>query len=96
MMRLLKILVLIVIIGFLSWGLFNLGKQGHNLEVRINSLKIDAEVLNKENKKITDDIEYYKIPENLLKEAKSLFNYHQPQEKLMFIIPDNNAKNENP
>lgn len=95
MMRLLRILILIVIIGFLSWGLFNLEKQSRNLEVKINSLKIDAEALNKENQKLIDDIEYYKFTENLLKEAKSLFNYHQPQEKLLFIIPDNNTGNEN-
>jgi len=92
-MRLLKILALLVIIGFLSWGLFNLEKQSRNLEVKINSLKIDAEALNKDNQKLKADIEYYSHPENLLKEAKSLFNYHQPQEKLMFIIP--NTKNEN-
>ncbi len=94
MMRFLKILVLVVIIGFLSWGLFNLEKQSRNLEVKVNNLKTNAEALDKDNQKLKDDIEYYSHPENLLKEVKSLFNYRQPGENLIKIIP-NNTQNEN-
>ena len=93
-MRFLKILVLVVIIGLLSWGLFNLEKQSRNLEVKVNNLEINAEALNKDNQKLNEDIEYFGNPENLLKEVKSLFNYRQPGESLIKIIPDR-TQNEN-
>lgn len=92
MMRLLKILILIVIIGFLAWGLFNLERQTVRLETKYNNLKTDAEAIEKENKIINENIEYFKHPENLLKELKSLFNYHEPGEK-MIIIPQKNNEN---
>lgn len=91
-MRFLKILILVVIIGFLGWGLFNLEKQSRRLEIKLNKLKTNSEALGKERQNLEENIEYLKHFENLVKELKSLFNYRQPEEKLMIIIP--NKKNE--
>jgi len=89
----LKILTLIIVIGFLSWGLLNLEKQSRHLESRVNNLETNAEALIRENLVIKKDIEYFSHPENLAKELKSLFNYRQPDEKLMIIIPNKNNEN---
>ena len=90
MMRFLKILSLIAIIGLLGWGLFNLEKQSRHLEFNVNNLKTSAEALEKENQTLQENINYFSRPENLIKELKSLFNYRQPDEKLMIIIPNKN------
>ncbi len=92
MLRFLKISALIIIIGFLGWGLFNLRSQSRDLETKTKNLQTNAAALEKENQTFKDNIEYYSHPENLLKESKSLFNYRQPGEKMMIIIP---PKNEN-
>ena len=91
-LRFLKISALVVVIGFLGWGLFNLERQSRSLETKTKDLQTDATVIEKENQAVKNNIEYYSYPENLLKEAKSLFNYRQPGEKMMIIIP---SKNEN-
>lgn len=91
-LRFLKISALVAVIGFLSWGLYNLEKQSRGLETKIKDLQISATAFEKENKIFKDDIEYYGHPENLLKELKSLFNYRQPEEKMMIIIPDNTPR----
>lgn len=93
MMRFLKILIFIGLLGFLGWGVLNLERQNRHLEVKFNKLKTDAEALEKENQTLKGNIEYFSHFENLLKELKSLFNYRQSDEKLMIIIP--NKKNEN-
>lgn len=90
MLRFLKISALIVLVGFLGWGLFNLGNQSRGLETKTKNLKTNAAAVEKENQIFKDNIEYYSHPENLLKEAKSLFNYRQPEEKMMIIIPSQN------
>jgi len=89
-MRFLRILAIIAIIGFLGWGLFNLEKQSRGLEAKIKNLQTDATAFEKENQIIKDNIEYYSHPENLIKELKSLFNYRQPGEKMLIIIPNEN------
>ena|SRR3989344_9113648 len=89
----LKLLALIIVIGFLSWGLFNLVKQSRYLESKVNSVSTNAEALIRENLVIKKDIEYFSHPENLAKELKSLFNYRRPDEKLMIIIPNKNNEN---
>lgn len=89
----LKLLALITVIGFLSWGLFNLVKKSRHLESKVNDITANAEALAKENQILKKDIEYFSHPENLVKELKSLFNYRQPGEKLMIIIPNKNNEN---
>jgi len=92
-MRFLKILIFIGLLGFLGWGVLNLEKQNRHLEVKLNKLKTNSEAMGKENQTLKENIKYFSHFENLVKELKSLFNYRQPEEKLMIIIP--NKKNEN-
>ncbi len=75
MLRFLKISALIVVIGFLGWGLFNLRKQSRGPETKNKDLQTNATAVEKENQTFKDNIEYYSHPENLLKESNSLFNY---------------------
>jgi len=86
MIKFLKNFSLICLAGLLAWGFLKLHQQAGQLESKFNNLKNDAQALQSENQNFKDKIDYLGHPENLLKEAKSLFNYHQPEEK-MIIIP---------
>ena len=41
----------------------------------------------KDNDKLEEDIEYFKDPRNLEKEARARFNYRAPNEKMIMIVP---------
>ena len=82
--RRLVVAVVVVILGF---GLFRLfreksvqGNEGEKMRAEFNSLA-------EENKDLAARIEYFKNPENLLKEIKSQFNYREEGEKLIIIGP---------
>ena len=89
MMRLLKILIIAGLIGFAAWGGYNLERQNHQLEIKLNNLKTSSELLEKENQALEENIEYFGYADNLIKELKSLFNYRQPGEKMIIIVPGN-------
>lgn len=86
MVRFLKIILIIGLLGLASWGLLNLEIQNRRLEVKINNFETSASALGKENQSLQENIEYFSQADNLIKELKSLFNYRQPGEKMMIII----------
>jgi len=88
-MRLLKILIIAGLIGFAAWGGYDLERQNRRLEIKLNNLKIGSELLEKENRILEEDINYFSYADNLIKELKSLFNYRQPGEKMIIIVPGN-------
>ena len=92
MIRLLKILIIVGLIGFAAWGGYNLERQNRQLKIKFNNLKTDSEILEKENQALNEDINYFGYADNLIKMFKSLFNYHQPDEKMMIIIPGNGGR----
>lgn len=87
MIRFLKILIIVALIGFLGWGAYNLETQNRHLETKLNNLKANLEILEKENQSLKENIDYFSHLDNLVKELKSQFNYRQPDEKLIIIIP---------
>lgn len=80
-------LVLFLIALALGLGIFNLAKERKTLEKETAKLEQKAEDLKKENASLISNLEYYKRPENLLKELKSQFNYKEEGEKLIIIVP---------
>lgn len=54
------------------------------LEKKIQALELD-------NKRIEKDIEYFSDEANLEKEARSQFNYRLPDEKVIIVIPKQQA-----
>ncbi|MDD4761470.1 MAG: septum formation initiator family protein [Candidatus Pacebacteria bacterium] len=90
-MRWKKILT-IIILGLL---LFFIGEEAIKdyLEYKkyfseSEKLKADISVLEKKNKDLEKDIEYFNDPYNLEKELKSKFNYKKEGEKMIIIVPD--------
>ena len=76
-----------MIVLALGWGIFNLNKSKKELETEFNNLESKFLTLEKENKTLAARVEYFKIPENLLKELKAQFNYKEAGEELIIIVP---------
>ncbi len=71
-------------------GIYAYGKlqEARNLEIYISNLQ-------KENDALRAEIEYFKNPQNLEKEARSVLNYKKSGEKLAIIIDDFKQPTEN-
>jgi len=83
-----KILVIVAICVFIGAGLFSIWKEKKGLDKENKALEAELSGLLVENKELEEEIRYYKDEENLLKEAKSQFNYRAPDEKLFIIVPE--------
>ena len=87
-MRWSKILILFVIAVLMGWGIYGLLREKATLTKNLEALKSNFDALENENKSLTAGIEYFKRPENLLKELKSQFNYREAGEKLIIVVPN--------
>ena len=83
-----KLVIIILVILALGWGFWILRGERKDLEVEEKILKADLSALLEENTEIQDNIDYFEDPENLLKEAKSQFNYRAPGEELIIVVPE--------
>ena len=86
-MKIWQIAVIFALIGAVGFGLYRLSSEKKGLEKTVAELKTKENDLTKENKNLEARLEYLKIPENLIKEAKARFNYRAPGEKLIILFP---------
>ncbi|MDP3725027.1 MAG: septum formation initiator family protein [Nanoarchaeota archaeon] len=86
-MSLWKILAAVLIILLAGAGILNLWREKRELGKGGEELKAELSGLLEENKKLKEEARYFEDEENLLKEAKSQFNYRAPDEKLIIIVP---------
>jgi cell division protein FtsB len=86
-MRFLRLLIIIAVVGLLSWGFYDLHNERKTFQREVNELRLKKESLEAENKSLEENIEYFKNPKNLIKELKSKFNYREEGEKLIIIVP---------
>jgi hypothetical protein len=87
MIRLLKFFVLAGVFGMLVWGIYGLTVDRKAMQKEVDELGVKVKNLEEENKSLADSIDYFKNPENLIKEMKSQFNYHEVGEKLIITVP---------
>lgn len=73
-----------VIAGFEVYDLF---AQRESLGREIMKLETQANILDAQNGRLLEDIDYFGHDENLLKEFKSKFNYRAPDERLIILVP---------
>ena len=71
-------------LGFMSWSLY---KEHRGFRASVSELRAKRAAVEDENRALRERVEYYKIPENLLKEARARFNFTKPGEKLLIVIP---------
>lgn len=61
--------------------------QNQEFKEQYTELQTQGNGLKSEIEKVNADIEYFSNSSNLEKEAKSQFNYRQPSENLIIIVP---------
>jgi len=86
-MKLWMWVTLLLVIALLFLGAYNLMSTRAGLSQTFGELKAELLSLTAENVLLKDKLEYFKHPENLLKELKSQFNYTEAGEKLIIIVP---------
>ncbi len=87
-MPLWKLAILVLTLLALGWGFVALRSERVNLDKEAETLKADVSSIQEKNTETEEKINYFKDPENLLKEAKSQFNYRAPGEELIIIVPE--------
>lgn len=85
-------IILIVVAVALFWQLFRLILNYRELSGLSESLSLKLSALKIDSNNLKADLEYFSDPANLEKELRSRFNYKNPGEKLIIIVPpkDNN------
>jgi len=71
----------------LGTGFYSLQSENNQLNAELIQVKKNLAELKKESKNLQDQVDYYQVPENVLKEYRSQFNYKKPGEKMFIIIP---------
>jgi len=86
MQRVLRISLFVVLVAFL-WQLYQLYSEYR--ELNNEHLIIDGEwsVLQKEQASLKADLDYFSESENLEKELRGRYNYKEPGEKLIIVVP---------
>lgn len=81
-----KLTALIAVVALLGTGMYTLRGERKAIDAEVADLEAKYNALKREEQSINDKIEYYSVPENLIKEAKSQFNYKEPGEQLMILV----------
>jgi len=87
MSRLLTVFVLIVILLVILTQIYLILKERYELKKELAGLNERLNLLVKENQTLKSEIEYFSNPENLEKELRSKFNYREPGEEMIIIVP---------
>ena len=80
-------IVLAVIVTLMAIQVYNLNNKKTALKTNLEKVTSQTDNLEKENKKLQADLDYFADPLNLIKELKSKFNYKKPGEKLIIVVP---------
>lgn len=83
--RVFIIIFIAIVFGLIAYSLF--GEQ-RVFKSSVLDLRAENKKIEKENAELMAKIDYFKIPENLLKESRLQFNFKKQGEKLLIIIPD--------
>ena len=86
-MRFWKGIVFVLVAVFLVWGIYGLIAEKNGLQIEVKSLRENVQNLRSDNTSLLENIDYFKRPENLIKELKSQFNYKEVGEKLIIVVP---------
>ena len=87
MLRVAIISVLIMFIFAVGFQLYSLFKTEKEMEAELSVVQGKADYFSKENAELESKIDFLSQSENLEKEIKSKFNYKNPGEKMIIVVP---------
>jgi cell division protein FtsB len=83
--RLFVLIAATAVLGIMAYSLYG---ERKTIAEELMRLRAEHKKYSSENADLLSKIEYFKIPENLLKESRSQFNYVLPGEKLIILVPE--------
>ncbi len=86
-MRVVIIVILSIVLIGISAEIYLVLKERNQLNTELEGLSVRIDSLLKENENLQSDIEYFSEPENLEKELRLKFNYKEPGEKMIIVVP---------
>ncbi len=86
-MRVFVIIILGIILVAVFVQMYFIFKERNRLSADLDNLNNRLQALTKENADLQSEIEYFSHPENLEKELREKFNYKDPSEKMMIVVP---------
>jgi len=87
MTRIIISFFLIIGIGTMGYWSYNLYHQKTALQKELVGINEEVKPLSDENTRLISEIEYLKNPDNLEKQLRSRFNYIEPNEELVLVVP---------
>lgn len=89
-MKLLLYIVFSVLISGLGYNLYLSEMEKRAMLADLSKVTEEMKELEKENKELSEDIEYFSNPHNLEKELRARYNYRAPNEDLIIVVPEEN------
>jgi len=86
-MKFVKLFLFLIVLGILVWGFYRLSGERNSLLQEVYKLRETTSALKKENASLGEKIEYFKNPENLVKELRRQLNYKKEGENMIIMIP---------
>ena len=80
-------IVLLLILSVLLYQVYQLYRYQGGLQKVFSDLSLRVAALRTESLNLQADLNYFKEPENLEKELRAKFNYKNPGEKLIIVVP---------
>ncbi|MBI4087530.1 MAG: hypothetical protein HY434_01740 [Candidatus Liptonbacteria bacterium] len=90
-MRLAAIIILSGLILFLSTQIYSFLGRERDAAKTFSEYQAKLRKATFDKKKLEEELRYYSNQENLEKELKGRFNYKEPDEKLIIIVPKNQS-----
>ncbi len=81
------LILALILIGFLGVKSYQKFKETQKLERKLNFLKTKLGEIEKENKALKNQIDYFKEPQNLEKEVRKRLPLKKKGEKVLVITP---------
>ncbi|MBI4193343.1 MAG: hypothetical protein HY536_01820 [Candidatus Colwellbacteria bacterium] len=76
-----------LLLGIIGTQVLRLYEQRQELKAELGEVAHEVALLEAEEEKLEDEIEYTSNARNAIKELKSLFNYVEQGEELLILVP---------
>lgn len=85
------LIVLVVVILLIAFEVYTYAGREQKLSRALREAEGELERIRAEKEMLGKELEYLSHPENFEKELRARFNYREPGEKLIIIVPGGNA-----
>ncbi len=92
-MKIIAAILLFLLLAVLGNEIYFFWKKNQAAETRYQQLQGELDKARADYSRLQSDFTYYLNPANLEKELRARFNYHQPGENLIIIVPKATSTN---